>query len=76
MDIFSTLLIVLFIATAIFYIVFFGFIYYWHLKKTSFVVVPVIFTFEFFLTGFLIVVIISLALNYAPYLLKLGGLNL
>ena len=76
MEIFTTLLIVLFIATAIFYIIFFSFIYYWHLKKTSFVVVPAIFTFEFFLTGFLIVAIVSLVLNYAPYLLKLGGFNL
>jgi hypothetical protein len=74
MEIFTTLLIVLFIATAVFYVIFFSFIYYWHLKKTSFVVVPVIFTFEFFLTGFLIVVIVSLAVNYLPYLINSIGL--
>jgi len=74
MDIFTTLLIVLFIATAIFYIIFFSFIYYWHLKKTTFVVVPAIFTFEFFLTGFLIVAIVSLAANYLPFIINLKGL--
>jgi len=71
MDIFSILLIVLFIATAIYYIVFFSFVYYWHLKKTSFVVVPVIFTFEFFLIGFLIISIISILLEYLPKILSL-----
>lgn len=68
MDIFSTLLIVLFIATAIFYIVFFAFIYYWHLTKKSYIFVPLIFTFEFFAIGFLIAVIISLAIDYLPKL--------
>ncbi len=68
MDIFYTLLIALCIATAVYYIVFFSLIYYWHLKKTSFVVVPVIFTFEFFLIGFLIISIASLAVQYIPYL--------
>ena len=74
MDIFSTLLIVLFIATAIFYIVFFSLIYYWHEKKMSFVVVPVIFTFEFFLAGFLVVCILSIVISYSPFLLKFFGL--
>jgi hypothetical protein len=76
MGIFTTLLIILFVATAIFYIVFFSFIYYWHLKKTSYVVVPVIFTFEFFIVGFFIVCILALVIQYTPYLLKLGGINL
>jgi hypothetical protein len=71
MDVFTTLLIILFIATAIFYIVFFSFIYYWHLKKISYVVVPAIFTFQFFVVGFLIVVILALAINYLPLLFKL-----
>lgn len=74
MDIFNILLIVLFIATAIFYIVFFSFIFYWHLKKTSFVVVPFIFTFEFFLIGFLIISILSIVIKYFPYLIKLTGI--
>jgi len=55
MDPFSVGLIVLFAATAIFYIVLFSFIFYWHLKNISYLVVPVIFTFEFLLAGFLIV---------------------
>lgn len=70
MDIFSILLIILFALTAIYYIVFFSLIYYWHLKKTSFVVVPMIFTFEFFLIGFLIVAIAAIAVNYMPYLIE------
>ena len=74
MDIFSILLIILFVLTAVFYIIFFSFIFYWHLKKTSFIVVPVIFTFEFFLIGFLIVAILALVINYAPYLINLSGL--
>jgi len=71
MEIFYILLIALFVLTAIFYIIFFSFIFYWHLKKTSFVVVPMIFTFEFFLIGFLIVCIAALAIQYIPYLFKL-----
>lgn len=66
MDIFSALLVILFIATAIFYVVFFSLIYYWHLKKTSYVVVPFIFTFEFFIIGFLIVAIITIVVKYLP----------
>ena len=61
---------ILFIATLIFYIVFFSLVYYWHEKKTTFVVVPLIFTFEFFLIGFLIVSIISILLEYLPQVLN------
>ncbi|HCC59889.1 MAG: hypothetical protein A2402_00670 [Candidatus Staskawiczbacteria bacterium RIFOXYC1_FULL_37_43] len=70
MDIFSILLVILFIATAIFFIIFFSFIYYWHLKKVTFIVVPAIFTFEFFAIGFLIVAIIALVVNYLPYFIN------
>lgn len=61
---------ILFVATIVFYIVFFSLIYYWHEKKTSFVVVPVIFTFEFFAIGFFIVSIISIILEYLPKVLN------
>ena len=74
MDIFSILLIILLALTAVYYIVFFSLIYYWHLKKTSFVVVPVIFTFEFFLIGFLIMSIIYIVVKYIPFVIKLSGL--
>ena len=57
---------ILFGLTALFYIVFFSLIYYWHEKKTTFVVVPLIFTFEFFAIGFLVVCIVSLAIQYLP----------
>ncbi len=63
--------IILFIATAIFYIVFVSLVYYWHEKKTTFVVVPPLYTFEFFLTGFLIVCIIFLLIQYLPDILKM-----
>ncbi|MBI1866165.1 MAG: hypothetical protein HY005_01080 [Candidatus Staskawiczbacteria bacterium] len=61
---------ILFIATLIFYIVFFSLVYYWHEKKTTFVAVPLLYTFEFFLAGFLIVSIISILLEYAPKIFK------
>ena len=61
---------ILFAATLIFYIVFFSLVYYWHEKKTTFVVVPLIFTFEFFLIGFLIVSIVSILLDNLPLILN------
>jgi hypothetical protein len=68
MDAFTVGLIVLAAGTAIFYIVLFSFIYYWHLKKLSFVVVPMVFTFEFLITGFLIISIVSIIIEYLPRL--------
>ena len=68
MDVFTTGLIVLLSMTAIFYIVLFSFIYYWHLRKISFVVVPMIFTFEFFAIGFFVILIVSIVLTYLPLL--------
>jgi len=73
MDIFTTGIVVLFVMTAIFYIVTFSFIFYWHLKKVTFVVVPMIFTFEFFISGFLVVSIVSIILNYLPVLARALG---
>lgn len=58
--------IILFIATAIFYIGFFSLVYYWHEKKITLVVMPLLFTFEFFLIGFLVVAIASLVLQSIP----------
>jgi len=71
MGIFSVGLLVLFAMTAVFYIVFFSFIYYWSFKKLTFVVVPIIFTFEYFTIGLLVVAIVSLILNYLPQILIL-----
>jgi len=73
-DIFLTGLITLFVASAVFYAVLFSFIFYWHLKKITFVVVPVIFTFEFFIAGFFIVSIVSIILNYVPGLIRASGI--
>ena len=64
-------MIILFGSTAIFYIVFFSLMYYWHETKATFVIVPLIFTFDFFLVAFLVISIIVLVLQYAPEVLKL-----
>jgi len=74
MDVFLTGLITLFAMTALFFVVLFSFIYYWHLKKISFLAVPMIFTFEFFATGLCIVVIVSIILRYLPDLIRASGL--
>ncbi|MEK7541119.1 MAG: hypothetical protein AAB529_02715 [Patescibacteria group bacterium] len=62
---------ILFGATLIFYIVFFSLVYYWHETKTSFVIVPLLYTFQFFLTGFLIVSIISILLENLPKIIDI-----
>lgn len=57
-------------ATLIYYSVFFMLIYYWHEKKTTLAVMPLIFTFEFFITGFLVVSLVSLLVHIIPYLIR------
>ena len=74
MDIFTTGIITLLVGTAIFYIVLFSFIFYWHLIKISYIVVPIIFAFEFFVIGFFIVAIVSIILTYLPDLIRVSGL--
>ena len=74
MDPFILGLIVLFAMSVIFYIVSFTFIYYWHLVKISVVVVPALWTFEFFSVGFLIVALVSILINYLPILVRLLSL--
>jgi hypothetical protein len=64
-------IIILFAATLIFYIVMFSLIYYWHLKKITLLVVPLLFTFEFFIVAFLAISIILLIFNYLPDISKL-----
>jgi hypothetical protein len=68
MDVFTVGLLTLAGSTIVFYIVLFSFIFYWHLVKVSYLVVPMIFTFEFFIIGFFIVAIVSIILNYLPIL--------
>jgi len=67
-------LIVLGIMSAVFYIVLFSFIYYWHLKKISFVIVPAVFTFEFLIMGFFVISLVSIILLYVPILIRASGL--
>lgn len=66
---FATIL--LFVATAIFYIVFTALMFYWHEKKASFVILPFLFTFEFFMIGFLLISLLSILFTYFPEALKL-----
>ena len=74
MEIFTTGVITLFACAVIFYAVFFTFIYYWHLKKITFVVVPMIFAFEFFITGFFMISIVAIIIDYLPVLVKAAGI--
>jgi len=74
MEIFLTGLITLFSATAVFFVVLFSFIYYWHLKKVSFLVVPIVFTFEFFVMCFFVVAIATIILKFLPDLIRAIGL--
>ena len=74
MDIFTTGFITLSAVTAVFFIVLFSFIYYWHLKKITFMVVPIIFAFEFFVMGFFVVCIVSIIFNYLPDLIRVSGI--
>ena len=74
MDIFTVGLIVLFAMTAIFYIVIFSFIFYWHLVKVSFIVLPVIFAFEFFAMGFFVVSLTAIILNFLPVAIRASGI--
>lgn len=74
MDVFTVGFLTLLGVTAVFYIVLFAFIYYWHLKKLTFVVVPAFFTFEFFLKGFFIVALISIIFYYMPEIIKVFSL--
>lgn len=73
MSYFFWLSIALLVATLIFYIVFATLIYYWHEKKTSIVIIPLIFTFDFLIIAFLVVCLASLALQFGPEILRLAS---
>jgi hypothetical protein len=62
---------ILFFTTTLYYITMFALSYYWHEKKTSYVVVPLIFTFKFFVAGFLVVSALAFILSYLPKILEL-----
>lgn len=69
-DVFTAGLIVLFVFTAIFYIVMFSFTFYWHLRNVSFIILPVYWAFEFFTIGFLITALVSIAFYILPIIIK------
>lgn len=63
--------IILSILTVIFYIASFLIFRYWHERKETYLVIPVMYTFEFFVVGFLIISIISIILSYLPDIIQL-----
>ena len=65
--------IILFVATIIYYVVSVSLIYYWHEKNITYIVVPLIHTFEFFITAFLIMASFSIFLQYLPDIIKLAN---
>ncbi|MGH7239831.1 MAG: hypothetical protein ACREHG_07155 [Candidatus Saccharimonadales bacterium] len=65
--------ILLMLAAATYYLVFAMLIYYWHEKEMSVMVIPLIFTFEFFVAGFLLVAFVSLLLAYFPEFLQFSS---
>jgi len=74
MDPFTIGLSVLFVCTAIFFVVLFSFIFYWHLKSISFIIVPVIWTFEFFAIGFFVVALVSIIIQNMPSIIAASGI--
>jgi len=62
--------VLLFVSSAIFYAVWFYFLSYWHEKKTTFVIVPLLFTFDFFLVAFLIITLAVMLLQYLPTIMS------
>ena len=67
-SVFFWLSIALLVATVIFYLIFLAFIYYYHEKRTTLLIVPLLYTFDVFITGFLVICLASLAVAYAPQL--------
>lgn len=57
---------ILFGLTILFYIVCVSLIYYWHEKRATYVVLPLLYTFEFFVIGFFILSLICLIVQYFP----------
>jgi len=55
---------ILFALTILFYIFFLVSIYSWSETKTTFLVVPFIYTFQFFIIGFLMVVVFAIGLDF------------
>ncbi len=54
---------VLIIITIIFWAVSFGFIFYWSEVKSTFIFVPLILTFKFFIAGLAVLIVISLLVD-------------
>ena len=70
MTAFFILSILLFACTIIFYLVWYAVINYWHETRVSTVIIPVLFTFEFFVAGFLVIVLLSLLWQYLPDIMR------
>ena len=67
-EVFYTGIITLIVCSLIFYAVLFSFIFYWHKRLASVVIVPSVFALEFFLRGFFVVSAVTIILHYLPTL--------
>jgi len=63
--------IILLVSTAIYYIIFFSLVYYWRETRANYVVVPLLYTFDFFIAAFLIISFACIFLQYFPEALTL-----
>lgn len=68
---FALLMNILFLLTLIFYAIFFVLTYYWHEWRFTYIAVPIIYAFEFFVIGFFVIIAASLLIEYLPQLFKL-----
>ncbi|OGZ69881.1 MAG: hypothetical protein A3D44_03205 [Candidatus Staskawiczbacteria bacterium RIFCSPHIGHO2_02_FULL_42_22] len=65
--------IALLIATLIFYAVFFALANYWKETPVNLVVVPLLYTFDFFIIGFVVIASLSIFFQYLPDIIKVAG---
>ncbi len=63
--------ITLFIVTLIYYLVWLGLVWYWHEKKTSLLIIPLLYTFDFFIIAFLVMSLVVIVLTYTPDIIQL-----
>ena len=59
------------IVTLGYYVVFASIIYYWHEKWATVVVVPLLYTFHFFVKAFLVTCLLALIIQFAPDIISL-----
>ena len=66
---------VLFGATIIFYIGAVLLLYYWHEAKPTFIVLPMLYSFNFFIIGFLLLALVAILFQYTPEILPMLNIS-